>query len=94
MASIAHKTTKPMPIKKLSLKKTDHYIGTCRSYDETQPIPSFVRSLTPKSTTEPGVDNCQESESADVKNVEKETEDNGVPLLLSEKCSGTIVETL
>lgn len=83
-----------MPIKKLNLKKTEHYIGTCRSYDETQPIPSFVRSLTPKSTTEPGAGNCQETESVDVKYVEKETEDNGVPLLSSEKCSGTIVETL
>jgi hypothetical protein len=50
MSAIAHKT-KPVAIKRPALKKTDQYIGTCRSYDEQQPIPSFVRRLTPKNSS-------------------------------------------
>lgn len=52
MSAIAHKKTKPVAIKRPALKKTDQYIGTCRSYDEQQPIPSFVRSLTPKNNSD------------------------------------------
>ena len=51
MSAIAHNKTKPVAIKRPALKKTDQYIGTCRSYDEQQPIPSFVRSLTPKNNS-------------------------------------------
>ena len=42
-------TTKPIAIQpaKSSTKSDDtKYIGTCRSYDENQPVPSFIRSLT------------------------------------------------
>lgn len=39
-------TTAPIAIQ-VKKTKTDNYIGTCRSYDEKQPVPSFVRSLTP-----------------------------------------------
>ena len=52
MSAIVHNKTKPVAIKRLALKKTDQYIGTCRSYDEQQPIPSFVRSLTPKNNSD------------------------------------------
>ena len=51
MSAIVHNKTKPVAIKRPALKKTDQYIGTCRSYDEQQPIPSFVRSLTPKNSS-------------------------------------------
>lgn len=39
--------TKPIAIR---VKKTQSRtkVGTCRSYDEAQPVPSFVRSLTPE----------------------------------------------
>ena len=80
MSAIAHKT-KPVAIKRLALKKTDQYIGTCRSYDEQQPIPSFVRSLTPKNS------------SVVVKQVEKDTEETTLKGLGTQKCSHTTVET-
>ena len=73
-----------MPIKKLALKKTEQYIGTCRSYDEQQPVPSFVRSLPPSPA----------SADSNVDSLEKDIEDTSVPSELdSQKCSRTIVET-
>ena len=42
-------TTVPIAIKVKKAKDDANYIGTCRSYDEKQPVPSFVRSLTPDS---------------------------------------------
>lgn len=43
-------TTKSKPVsiktKKPTVENTeDIYIGTCRSYDEKRPIPSFIRQL-------------------------------------------------
>lgn len=80
MSAIAHKT-KPVAIKRPALKKTDQYIGTCRSYDEQQPIPSFVRSLTPKnSSVETAIpDSCPDIS-------EKDKEDESVqPVLDTQK---------
>ena len=37
-------TTQPIAIQSKP-QKANNYIGTCRSYDEKQPVPSFVRSL-------------------------------------------------
>lgn len=37
-------TSKPIAIQSKP-QKANNYIGTCRSYDEKQPVPSFVRSL-------------------------------------------------
>ena len=89
MSAIAHKT-KPVAIKRLALKKTDQYIGTCRSYDEQQPIPSFVRSLTPKNNS----DETATQDSAADSSV-KDKEDTSVPQAFdTQKCSDTIVETL
>ncbi len=76
MSAIAHKT-KPVAIKRLALKKTDQYIGTCRSYDEQQPIPSFVRSLTPKNNS----DETAIPDSAADSSV-KDKEDTSVPPVL------------
>lgn len=42
-------TTAPIAIKVKKVNYDANYIGTCRSYDEKQPVPSFVRSLTPDS---------------------------------------------
>ena len=85
MSRIAHKKTSPMPIQKLALKKTEQYIGTCSSYDEQQPVPSFVRSLPPSPTS---------AELVNANSLEKDREDTSVPSELdSQKCSRTTVET-
>lgn len=46
------KVSRPVVIKKTTTK-SNTIIGTCRSYDEKQPVPSFVRSLSDMSTTRP-----------------------------------------
>jgi hypothetical protein len=35
--------SKPITIKIVKPESTDINIGTCRSYDEQRPIPSFIR---------------------------------------------------
>jgi hypothetical protein len=49
MSSVV-KHSKPVSIKKNTAKK-EKVIGTCRSYDEEQPVPSFVRSLSDMTTS-------------------------------------------
>jgi len=49
MSEMQSTTTVPIVIKVKKAKDDTKYIGTCRSYDEKQPVPSFVRSLTPDS---------------------------------------------
>jgi len=46
------KASSPVIIKKTTTK-SNTIIGTCRSYDENQPVPSFVRSLSDMPTTRP-----------------------------------------
>lgn len=44
MSTITVKMSKAINISKLN-KGANTTVGTCRSYDEKQPIPSFIRSL-------------------------------------------------
>lgn len=45
MSTITMKSTKTIPIPVAKSHGGSTSVGTCRSYDEKQPIPSFIRSL-------------------------------------------------